>query len=125
MPLDPERMQLAANPLIGEHDFSAYRASQCQAKHAVRKITAITVSGRCAETIVIDVQGNAFLHNMVRIIAGTLVDIGRGHLSVDAALNALNAHERSLAGQTAPGHGLTLMRVDYSPTPFEADKCWP
>ena len=125
MPLDPHVMQRAASALLGEHDFSAYRTAQCQAKHAIRRVSDIQIIGEGGGAIHIDVRGNAFLHNMVRIIAGTLVDIGRGHLEEQAAGVALLARDRSLAGQTAPGHGLTLLRVDYESCPFDSANRWP
>ena len=125
IPLDPSRMQLASDALVGEHDFTAYRTSQCQAKHAIRRITSISIHGETGQAIHIEVRGNAFLHNMVRIIAGTLSDVGRGHLNVNAAGRALKEKDRALAGQTAPGHGLTLVRVDYSVDPFAEASCWP
>ena len=124
-PLSLDRMQDASSALIGEHDFSAFRTSQCQAKHAIRQITAIELTKSSDASVQITIRGNAFLHNMVRIIAGTLVDIGRGHRDISAAEQALNARDRALAGPTAPAHGLTLVQVRYSPDPFTEAKCWP
>lgn len=110
-PLDLAAMRAAAGHLIGEHDFSAFRAAGCSARHAVRRIDAVEVTG--GAVIAIDVRGNAFVRNMVRIIAGTLIDVGEGRIAPDRLPAILASREREQAGQTAPAHGLTLVEVFY------------
>ena len=121
--LDHRRMHDAAQALLGEHDFSAFRAAGCQASNAVREITRIRVD-RDGDWIVLDITANAFLQHMVRNIAGTLVAIGRGEEGVDWAGRVLAGRDRTGAGIAAPPHGLTLVRVCYPgafdiPAPFE------
>jgi tRNA pseudouridine38-40 synthase len=124
-PLDAERMNTAAQCLLGEHDFSAFRSSGCKARHAVREITRIGVS-REAERVVLDVSANGFLYHMVRNIAGSLLDIGCGDQPVDWLEQLLQAGDRTRAGVTAAPEGLCFMSVRYpdffglpaAPTPF-------
>jgi tRNA pseudouridine38-40 synthase len=111
-PLDIEPMQRAATFLLGEHDFSAFRARHCSAEHAQRNIRKIDVT-QAGELIYVDVYGNAFLRNMVRIIAGTLVDVAEGRLTPESVGDILASGDRTQGGQTAPAHGLTLMEVRY------------
>lgn len=111
-PLDATRMSEAAGYLTGEHDFSSYRAVACQAKHAVRTVRRLDVA-RHGERIVIDVVANAFLHHMVRNIAGVLMTIGSGEREPVWARQVLEARDRTLGGVTAPPQGLTLMAVEY------------
>ncbi len=111
-PLDEQRMREAARHLIGEHDFSSYRAVACQAKHALRTVHRLDVA-RHGEMIVIDVVANAFLHHMVRNIAGVLMTIGSGEREPGWAQQVLEARDRTLGGVTAPPQGLTLMSVEY------------
>jgi tRNA pseudouridine38-40 synthase len=111
-PLDVKTMQAAANNLLGEHDFSAFRAAGCQASTAVRKISEIRIS-RNDELISIDVTANAFLQHMVRNIAGLLVTIGQGDQDPAWAKEVLDSRDRTKGGVAAPAHGLTLIRVDY------------
>jgi tRNA pseudouridine38-40 synthase len=118
-PLDLAAMQAAAAALLGEHDFSAFRAAGCTARHARRCITAVEVTAEpplCHVTV----RGNAFLRNMVRIIAGTLVEVGEGRRPRESVAAALRSGRREDAGQTAPPHGLALVRVDYPPVPSSA-----
>ncbi len=119
-PVDLDAMRRASQPLIGVLDFESFRATGCQAKNATRNLTAIRIEGRTRAEIVITVEGNAFLQHMVRIIAGTLVDVGRGNREESFVAEALAARRREAAGQTAPSHGLTLERVLYDPSPFPA-----
>jgi tRNA pseudouridine38-40 synthase len=112
--LDVERMAEAAVCLVGEHDFSAYRASQCQAKTPVRTVHQLTVT-RKDDLVIIDIQANAFLHHMVRNIAGVLMAIGAGEQPVSWSRQVLQGRERALGGVTAPPYGLYLMEVDYGP----------
>lgn len=111
-PLDAARMAQAAHYLLGEHDFSAYRALSCQAKHAVRTVRRLEVA-RHGELVVLDVVANAFLQHMVRNIAGVLMTIGAGEREPAWAREVLETRDRTLGGVTAPPHGLTLMGVEY------------
>ncbi len=110
--LDAERMHEAAQPLVGEHDFSAFRAVACQAAHPVREIHAVRVQ-RSGELVLIDVEANAFLHHMVRIVAGTLLSVGAGERSTDWPAELLAGGDRTRSGITAPACGLYLTRVAY------------
>lgn len=110
--LDIKRMQAAGNLLLGEHDFSSYRAVACQAKSPIRTLHKLEVS-RQGPFIFIDVEANAFLHHMVRNIAGVLMAIGEGEKPMDWSREVLEAKDRSLGGVTAPPHGLYLTRVGY------------
>ncbi|MEO6697209.1 MAG: tRNA pseudouridine synthase A, partial [Gammaproteobacteria bacterium] len=111
-PLNEGRMREAAQYLIGEHDFSSYRAVACQAKNPVRNVHRLEVT-RHGEMIVIDIFANAFLHHMVRNIAGVLMTIGSGEREPIWAKEVLEARDRTLGGVTATPHGLTLMGVEY------------
>lgn len=111
--LDLEAMQAAAEVLVGEHDFSAFRAAGCGANTPHRRIDAISVS-RDGDLVRIEVWGNAFLRNMVRIVAGTLVDAGIGKTNPAQLREILEGLDRKRAGQTAPAQGLCLMEVFYS-----------
>jgi len=111
-PLDAENMQQAADHLLGEHDFSAFRAAGCQASTPLRKIGELNVS-RNEDWISIDVTANAFLQHMVRNIAGLLVAIGKGDEEPAWARQVLDSRDRTKGGMAAPAHGLTLTRVDY------------
>ncbi|MBV0931918.1 tRNA pseudouridine(38-40) synthase TruA [Marinobacterium weihaiense] len=110
--LDVERMQEAASHLHGEHDFTSYRAVGCQARSPVREIRNLSVS-RSGQLIVIDVSANAFLHHMVRNIAGVLMAVGAGQKSPDWALQVLQAKDRRQGGVTAPPDGLYFVDVRY------------
>jgi tRNA pseudouridine38-40 synthase len=129
-PLDVERMREAAPSLVGEHDFGGFRATDCQAKTTVRHVRSVDLRVRSlAEldpmsadpgrldhphahaSIEIDVRGDAFLKNMVRIMVGTLVAIGHGRFGEERIAELLRDRERARAGQTAPPHGLTLVEV--------------
>lgn len=111
-PLDVTRMAAAAQCLIGEHDFSSYRAQACQAKSPVRTMYNVDVS-RSGEFIYLDVCANAFLHHMVRNIAGVLMSIGAGEKPVEWAKQVLEHRDRTKGGITALAAGLYLVRVDY------------
>ena len=111
-PLDTQRMQQAATYLLGQHDFSSYRAAACQAKSPVRHIEHIRVE-KSASLIVIDVQANAFLHHMIRNIAGVLMSIGAGEAEPIWAKHVLDARDRCKGGVTAPPHGLYFVDVQY------------
>jgi tRNA pseudouridine38-40 synthase len=111
-PLDESRMQAAARYLVGTHDFSSYRAQGCQAKSPVRTVSELEVR-REEERIVIDISANAFLHHMVRNIAGVLIAIGEGDRPVEWSKEVLEYRNRTLGGVTAPPQGLYLMGIEY------------
>lgn len=112
--LDLEAMRAGASALCGEHDFSAFRAAGCSARTTVRRIESILVSeGDSEDVLTIDVRGNAFLRNMVRIIAGTLVEVGTGRRTPAQLAEILASKDRTRAGLTAPAHGLELVEVRY------------
>lgn len=115
--LELEPMREAATFLIGEHDFSAYRAAGCQARNPVRTVHTLEVS-RSSDFIVLDIQANAFLHHMVRNVAGVLLAIGARKRPPEWAREVLYTKDRKAAGVTAPPDGLYLSRVDY-PATFE------
>lgn len=107
-----QRMQQAANHLIGEHDFSSYRALGCQAHSPVRTLYQFNVS-RHGQYIYLDIEANAFLHHMVRNMAGVLMTIAAGEKEPHWAKEVLQLKDRTLSGITAPPDGLYLVRVDY------------
>ncbi len=111
-PLDEVRMQLAADTLVGTHDFSSYRALACQAKSPVRTLHYLKLSRR-GEHVIMETGANAFLHHMVRNMAGVLMAIGRGDKEVGWAREILDLRDRRKSGVTAPPEGLYLTRVDY------------
>ncbi len=110
--LDVERMAEAGRALIGEHDFSSYRAVACQAKSPVRTLHKLEVS-RQGPFIFIDLQANGFLHHMVRNIAGVLMAIGEGERPVEWSREVLESRDRTLGGVTAQPYGLYLTEVGY------------
>ena len=111
-PLDIGPMQEAAKFLLGEHDFSGFRAAACQASTAVRKISHLSLTRR-GPWIELEVTANAFLQHMVRNITGTLVAIGRGDEAPGWAADILQSRDRKKGGIAAPPHGLTLVSVAY------------
>lgn len=111
-PLDAQRMQAAAERLLGEHDFSAFRAAGCQASTAVRTINYISVS-RQGDWLTLEVTANAFLQHMVRNIVGTLADIGLGEQPVEWVGDVLASRDRKAGGIAAPPHGLILVSIEY------------
>ncbi len=111
-PLDADKMQMAAEPLLGEHDFSSYRTVQCQSKTPVRNVLRLDVS-RHDDFVIIDIEANAFLHHMVRNIAGVLMTIGAGDAPVNWSREVLEIRDRTEAGITAPAAGLYFMSVAY------------
>jgi tRNA pseudouridine38-40 synthase len=120
-PLDLGKMRAAAAQLVGEHDFAGFRSADCGRETTVRTLSRVSIS-RKRQLIQIDVEGTAFLKNMVRIIAGTLVDIGRGRLDVSRVAEVLSSGDRTRAGQTAPAQGLTLVEVFYPEGWIRADR---
>lgn len=111
-PLDLEAMQAAAAYLVGEHDFSAFRASECQAKSPVKNLHQLDIR-RQGELIVFDLSAGAFLHHMVRNIVGCLVYVGKGKYPPEWMLEVLNSRDRSLAAPTFSPDGLYLRRIKY------------
>ena len=112
MKLDADAMHAAAQSLVGEHDFTTFRDTQCQAKSPVKTLDEITVLRAGAE-IHVHLTARSFLHKQVRSIVGTLVDIGRGYRTIDYTQKALRARDRKACGQVAPPDGLYLVSVHY------------
>ncbi len=111
-PLDETRMAAGAAYLLGEHDFSSFRALACQAKHPVRTVHRLDVS-RSGPYVYLDVEANAFLHHMVRNIAGVLMAVGRGDQRPEWVREVLERRDRTRGGVTAPASGLYLVGVRY------------
>ncbi|MEI7037083.1 tRNA pseudouridine(38-40) synthase TruA [Fulvimonas yonginensis] len=112
LPLDAEAMHAAAQALLGEHDFSAFRAASCQATHARRCVLGLEVR-REGEHVIVEVEANAFLHHMVRNIVGSLLLVGRGERPVAWPGELLAGRDREVAGPTAPATGLTFLGPRY------------
>lgn len=115
-PLDVGAMAEAAAHLVGRHDFSSFRAQGCGARHPVRTLEQATVA-RVDDEVHLEFTGNGFLRHQVRIMTGTLVDVGQCRQAPSAVAGILAARRRSAAGRTAPAHGLWLVRVDYGDGP--------
>jgi len=111
-PLDESRMRAAAACLLGEHDFSAFRAAGCQASTPRRNLQQIDVE-RQGDWLTVNVTANAFLQHMVRNIVGMLVTIGTGERPPEWAREVLESRDRTRGGVAAPAHGLTLIHVTY------------
>lgn len=112
--LDELKMRQAAGPLKGRHDFHSFETHWPNRASSVRTITHLAVN-RVGDWVWIDVEADGFLYNMVRAIAGTLMDVGRGHRPASDVAGILTAEDRGQAGPTAPPQGLFLMRVTYPP----------
>ncbi len=112
IPLDLEKMREAAAYFLGEHDFAGFCSAGSQVRTTVRCIEALEIL-EFGEEIRIRITGNGFLYNMVRIIAGTLIEVGMGRRSREQVRRAICEADRSLAGPTAPPQGLTLIGIDY------------
>jgi tRNA pseudouridine38-40 synthase len=110
--LDMAAIREAAALLVGEHDFRAFRAADCERRTTRRIIRRLEVD-RQGAVLTFDVEATAFLKNMVRILVGTLIDVGRGHLAPAAVERMLETGDRAAGGMTAPPQGLTLLRVIY------------
>lgn len=110
--LNVEKMQEAVKYFEGEHDFKAFKASGTSSKSSVRIIYKAKIEKQ-GDRIIIELTGNGFLYNMVRIIAGTLVDVGLGKIGPDEIPEIIENGERSRAGKTLPPHGLYLVKVEY------------
>lgn len=112
IPLDVDKMKEAASYLIGEHDFKSFCGTGAQVKTTVRTVKEIQIE-KSGDRITIRITGEGFLYNMVRIIAGTLMDIGGGLYPPEKMKEILEAKDRKKAGPTAPARGLTLMKIQY------------
>ncbi len=116
-PLDARKMHEAAQTLLGHHDFSTFRAAECQAKHPMRTLDRLdvqsfeTIGG--ATEIFIEAEAQSFLHHMVRNLVGTLALVGEGKWGTHDVRAALEAKDRNAGGPTAPADGLYLVRIDY------------
>ncbi|WP_163999815.1 tRNA pseudouridine(38-40) synthase TruA [Pyxidicoccus caerfyrddinensis] len=115
--LDVEAMQRAAVHLLGRHDYSAFRAADCQAKHAMREIRRLAVEGEAGDAVSFVVEGTAFLKHMVRNLVGTLVEVGKGKRPEAWVAEVLASRNRKRAGPTAPPQGLVLEEVFYGDGP--------
>lgn len=111
-PLDADAMHAAAQALLGEQDFSSFRAVSCQATHARRNVTRVSVR-RDGQHVILDIEANAFLHHMVRNIAGSLLEVGRGERPPEWIAELLAARDRDAAGVTAMPQGLTFLGPRY------------
>ena len=112
-PLDVERMNQAAQYLVGEHDFCSFASVKRQTETSVRTIYRCEVTRDMEDVITISVTGNGFLYNMVRIIAGTLIKVGAGDIEPEQIPEILAACDREAAGPTAPANGLTMIGLEY------------
>ncbi len=111
-PLDTDAMHAAAQRLVGKHDFTTFRSTECQAKSPEKTLDRLDVS-RAGDEIHINAMARSFLHNQVRSMAGSLVHVGEGKWSADDLAAALAARDRTACGQVAPPQGLYLVKVDY------------
>jgi tRNA pseudouridine38-40 synthase len=111
-PIDAEAMHAAAQVLVGVHDFSAFRAAECQSRVPTRRLDRIAVR-RDGEFVVVEVTANAFLHHMVRNLVGTLLEVGDGSRPAEWVREAFESRDRKRSGPTAPAEGLYFARVDY------------
>jgi tRNA pseudouridine38-40 synthase len=112
VPLDENVMRRAAQALVGEHDFSAFRTVACQSRTPMRNVHAITIA-RDGDRMIIEIQANAFLHHMVRNIVGSLLPVGRGEQPENWIAQLLAGRDRAKAGPTAPAQGLTFIAPLY------------
>jgi len=110
--LDADRMNTAAQALVGEHDFSSFRSAECQANHAVRNLKRISVR-REMDKVIVEVTANGFLHNMVRILTGCLLAIGRGERPENWMATLLAVQDRTQAGMTIAPRGLCFLQPSY------------
>jgi tRNA pseudouridine38-40 synthase len=111
-PLDAAVMHAAAQRLVGKHDFTTFRSTECQAKSPLKTLDQLDVA-RDGEDIIVTTSARSFLHNQVRSMVGSLVMVGAGNWSADDLSQALAARDRAACGQVAPPDGLYLMKVDY------------
>src|SRR4029079_821040 len=111
-PLDAPAMHAAAQRLIGKHDFTTFRSTECQAKSPVKTLDVLKVE-RAGEEVYVTSTARSFLHNQVRSMVGSLVQVGEGKWSPDALAKVLEARDRTACGPVAPPDGLYLIKVDY------------
>jgi len=111
-PLDVAAMQEGARRLLGQHDFTTFRAAECQARSPVKTLDRLDIE-RSGEEVRIHAAARSFLHRQVRSMVGSLVEVGEGRWSADDLAKALAARDRAACGEVAPPHGLYLARVDY------------
>jgi tRNA pseudouridine38-40 synthase len=111
-PLDVAAMQEGARRLLGQHDFTTFRAAECQARSPVKTLDRLDIE-RSGEEVRIHAAARSFLHRQVRSMVGSLVEVGDGRRSADDLARALAARDRAACGEVAPPHGLYLVRVDY------------
>jgi tRNA pseudouridine38-40 synthase len=111
-PLDVAAMHAAAQRLVGKHDFTTFRSTECQAKSPVKTLDQLDVA-RNGEEVTVLAAARSFLHNQVRSMVGSLVMVGEGKWSADDLSKALDARDRTACGQVAPPDGLYLIKVDY------------
>ena len=111
-PLDAEAMHAAAQRLVGRHDFTTFRSAECQAKSPEKTLDRLDVA-RADDEVRVSTSARSFLHNQVRSMVGSLVQVGEGKWSADDLARALVARDRSACGPVAPPHGLYLVKVDY------------
>jgi len=112
-PLDVAAMEVASRALVGEHDFAAFRSAGCAAKTTLRRVDSIALTPLPSHLLEIDIRGNAFLRQMVRIIVGTLAEVGTGKRPAGQVAEILASLDRTQAGITAPPQGLELIEVRY------------
>ena len=112
-PLDVAAMHVAAQRLVGKHDFTTFRSTECQAKSPLKTLDRLDVV-READRVVVLASARSFLHNQVRSMVGSLATVGDGKWSADDLSRALEARDRTACGQVAPPDGLYLMQVDYA-----------
>jgi len=125
--IDENLMRRASACLLGEHDFTSYRSIECQAGTPMRNVKRLEIH-RAGDFIMMEIEANAFLHHMVRNIAGVLMAIGMGKAPPDWSRQVLDARDRTQGGVTAPADGLYLLRAEYPEKyglPVCADKLWP
>jgi tRNA pseudouridine38-40 synthase len=122
--LDLDRMRREASVLVGTHDFAAFRAAGDTREVTVRTLTKVELALTGDDELHVVVEGRAFLYNMVRIIVGTLVDIGRDHRPEGTMARALRERDRAITGTTAPAHGLCLEAAELA-LPPESSEPWP
>jgi len=130
--LDLDKLRREAQSIVGTHDFAAFRSAHDERQETVRTVTRVAIEpddlhgldlhGRILSIVI---EGNAFLHNMVRILVGTLVDVARGQLPEGTIARALEGRDRRLSGATAPGHGLTLESIDLLLPSEMVGEPWP
>jgi tRNA pseudouridine38-40 synthase len=117
LPLNVAAMREAMRHVVGVHDFSAFRASDCQAKEARRELRKVDLTGASGDELIVTVEGTAFLKHMVRNLVGSFVEVGRGKRPPEWIAELLACRDRTKAGPTAPPHGLCLDEVFYGTGP--------